>query len=284
VRRLAIAIGGLLTLLPASPAAATVAIGQLPPATAAPQNCGPSSGAYVQSSVTSDRSYAVPANGTRITSWNTTALATSGQVVSLMVFRPLGGDSFLTVAHDGPHSFSTPGVKTFSVSIPVQPGDLVGLNPDVSTNFPTQCGFVVSGETGEFGSFPNPPPADGGSGTFFPNPGNRVNVNAHVEVSNAFTFAVTGRNKRRGTVSVTVSAVGPGRLGVGGKRFKPSEATLGNQAETVTLNAVPAGKLKRGLNKRGRARTGFFVSFTPDGGDTNTQFQPVTLVKKIKKR
>lgn len=280
MKRLAIGIGGLIALLCPSPAAAATAIGQLPPSGASPQNCGPSSGAYVQASVTSDRSYAVPANGVRITSWSTTALATGGQTVSLFVFRPLAGDSYMTVAHDGPHTLNPLAVNTFSVNLAVKPGDLLGLNPDLSTNFPTACGFVVSGEVGEFGSFPNPPPADGSSGTFFSNPGNRVNVNARVEVSNAFSVDALTRNKRRGTVTVTVSGVGPGRFVFWGKRFKPQEATLGNSAGAVTLTAVPAGKLKRKLLRKGKARATVFVNFTPDGGDTNVQSQPVKLIRK----
>src|SRR5690349_11974391 len=52
----------------------------------------------------------------------------AGQTLKLKVFRYLHGSIYLVVAHDGPRSL-TPGViNTFEVSIPVQAGDVIGLN------------------------------------------------------------------------------------------------------------------------------------------------------------
>jgi hypothetical protein len=81
-------------------------------------------------------------------------------------------------------------------------------------------------------------------------------------------------------VTATVSGVGPGRFVFWGKRFAPQEATLGNAPGTVTLTAVPAGKLRRKLIKTGKARATVFVNFTPDGGDTNVQAQSVKLIRR----
>ena len=278
--RRAILIGGLLALLWVAPAAATTTIGQLTPSGAASQNCGPSSGAYVQSTVTSGPSYAVPANGVRITSWSTVALATAGQSVSLFVFRPLGGDSYMTVAHEGPHALNPLAVNSFPVNIAVKPGDLLGLNADLSTNFPAGCGFVVPGETGEFGSFPNPPPSDGASGTFFPASGNRVNVKAEVEVSNAFSLGAVSRNKKKGTATITVDGTGPGTFSLGGKGLKGQQASLGNVAGTVSIPVIATGKAKKKLRSQGKAKVNPSVTFTPDGGAANTQSARVKLIKK----
>ncbi len=279
MKRLVVGIGGVLALLCASPALASAPIGQLPPAGFTPNNCGPTSGSYAQPTITSGRGYVVPANGTRISSWSTHALATTGQELTMTVFRPLGGDQFLAVTHDGPRPLTPSAVNTFAVDLAVMPGDVLGLVPGIATNFPVACGFAVSGET-DWVTGPVTPPPDGQSATFQPNSGVRLNVAAQVEVSNIFTFAVSGRNKRRGTVTVTATGTGPGKFVVWGKRFKPQEATLGNAPGTATLTAVPAGKLKRTLKKRGKARTTVSVTFTPDGGDPNVQSQPVKLIKK----
>ena len=279
-RRLILIIGLLLCLAYTSTATATTTIGQLASSGSSPQNCGPSSGGYVQSTVTSGRSYAVPANGVRITSWSTAALATAGQELSLLVLRPLGGTSYLTVTHDGPHLLTPSAVNTFQANFTVKPGDVLGLNPDLSTNFPTGCGFVVAGETGEAGSFPDPPPADGDSGTFTPNPGNRLNVTAEVEVSNAFSFGATTRKKKKGTATITTNAAGPGTFSLAGKGLKGQQATLGNTVGTVSLPVVATGKAKRKLKRQGKAKVNASVTFTPEGGSANTQSESVKLIKK----
>jgi hypothetical protein len=280
MKRLGIGIGGLLALLSASPAIAATTLGQLTPVGATSQNCGPSSGAYVQATVSSGPSYALPANGLRITSWSTSALATSGQQVSLMVFRRLSGDSFMTVTHDGPHTLIPSVVNTFQINLAVQPGDVLGLNPDTSTSFPTGCGFLAAGETGEFGSFPNPPPADGASGTFFRNTDRRLNATAEVEVSNAFSFGATSRNKKKGNATTMVHAAGPGTFTLGGSGLKAQQATLGNLVGDASLQVVPKGKVKKKLRQQGKTRVTISVTYTPSGGTANTQSAKVKLVKR----
>lgn len=267
---------GLLVLLSAAPAQASLTLGQAMPSGATSQNCGPSSGAYVQSTVTNGTSYAVPSNGVRITSWSTRAVATAGQQVRFFVFRPLGGDTYMSVAHDGPKTLTPNSLNTFQVNIAVQPGDRLGLDAYVATNFPTACGFLVPGETGEFISYPNPPPVDGASGTFTSDPGNRVNISAQVEVSNAFSFAGTTRNKKKGRATTTVNVPGPGTLAVGGKGLvTQSTHTFGG---SVALGVIPNKKTRKKLLKKGKVRVTPAFTYTPDGGTANTQPEPVKLI------
>jgi hypothetical protein len=267
-------------LLGASSAEASTTIGQLTPTGASPQNCGPSSGGYVQPTVSSGRTYVVPANGLRITSWSTAALPTSGQQVYLLVLRPLGGNSYLGVAHDGPRPLVASALNTFLVNLPVKPGDVLGINAGLATNFPTGCGFLVTGETGESGSYPNPPPNDGMQGTFTPNPGSRANITAEVEVTSAFSFGAVTRNKKKGTATLTINAAGPGTFSLAGKGLKGQQATLGNTTGAVSLPVIATGKVKRKLRDRGKANVSASVTYTPNGGAANTQSEPVKLKKR----
>jgi hypothetical protein len=279
MRRLLL-VSGLLALLWVSPAGATTTIGQLPALSATPQNCGPSSGGYLQSTVTSGTSYTVPANGIRITAWSTRTLSTSGQQLALTVYRPLGGSVFQAVTHDGPHPLTPLAINRFSVNIPVRGGDLLGLDSD-GTNFPTACGFGVAGETGEYNSFPNPPPADGDSQTFNQVSGDRLNVTAEIEVSSAFSFGAVTRNKKKGKATAVVHAAGPGSFVLSGKGLQTQQASLGNTAADVSLPVVATGKTRKKLRSKGKARVTVSVAYAPQGGAANTQAEKIKLVKKL---
>lgn len=106
-----------------SAGAAPITLGQL----AAPGkalDCSPANGRdEAQTAVAAGNGYVVPTAGL-LTSWSTrTELSGS---MGLKVFRPLAGQ-YLVLAADGPKML-TPGLlMTFPVSIPVLPGDLVGI-------------------------------------------------------------------------------------------------------------------------------------------------------------
>ena len=106
-----------------SAGAAPITLGQL----AAPGkalDCSPSNGRdEAQTSVAAGNGYVVPTAGL-LTSWSTrTELKGS---MGLKVFRPLAGQ-YLVLAADGPQTLQPGLLMTFPVSIPVLPGDLVGI-------------------------------------------------------------------------------------------------------------------------------------------------------------
>ncbi len=270
----------LATLAWTSEAEATVTLGQLPQISDTPQNCGGSSGAFLQASVTSGNSYVAPTAG-KIRSWSTRAVATSGQQVSLFIFRPLGGSTYQTVSHDGPHPLTASTVNTFQVNLAVKAGDVLGLNPDLATSFPTECGFVVPGETGEFTTFPSGPPADGQSGTVNPNPGKRVDVSAELDPSNDFGFAGLTKNKKKGQATVTVNLPGSGSATLMGQGVKAQSAAFGTPSGgTLPLKVVPTKKLAKKLKGGGKAGVTVDVTFTPSGGSALTKSEGLKLVKK----
>jgi hypothetical protein len=233
----------------------------------------------MQPTVTSGTPYVVPANGVRITAWSTLANSTTNQQLTLRIFRPLGGASYLAVAHDGPRTLSPSAINTFPVSIAVNRGDILGDDSSGTSNFPVACMFGVPGET-YWTSFPNPSPDDGHSGTFTSGNNQRLNVKAEVEVTNAFSFGAATRNKKKGTATLTVNGAGPGTFSLAGKGLKAQQASLGNVVGTVSIPVIAIGKLKKKLRSRGKAKTTGSVTFTPEGGTANVQSAPLKLIKK----
>ncbi len=262
-------------LLLAAPAQATITIGQVQPTGGTPDTCGPSSGSVIQPTVTSGTPYVVPANGVRITSWSTRANSTTNQELTLRVLRPLGGASYLAVGHDGPRALTPSAVNTFQVNLAVRPGDVIGADSSGTPNFPVACMFHVPGET-YWTSFPDPSPDDGNSGTFNPGSNERVNASAEIEVSNAFSFVGTTRNKKKGRATTTVSVPGPGTVAVGGKGLAAqSRHTDGG---SVALGVIPNKKTRKKLLAKGKARVTPAFTYTPTGGTANTQPEAVKLI------
>src|SRR4051812_42204580 len=117
------ALAALACAFGAVPASASVTLGQLAPAPSG----GTSGVDFIQLAVGSGNSYVVPENGT-ITSWSTNAGSGPSQSADLKVFRKFADPAFYTVAGlDGPHSITANIVNTFSSSVKVQAGDLIGL-------------------------------------------------------------------------------------------------------------------------------------------------------------
>jgi Ca2+-binding RTX toxin-like protein len=164
----------------ASTANGAVTIGQtdpsIPPAMSSCAGVNPQ--AMAQPSVTSGNSYVAPADGT-ITSWSHNAFSAATQPVTMKLFRLVGGTTYRVVGHDGPRTLSGPGLVTFSgISVPVQAGDVLGLNAGTGSGF-VQCMFPAPGDTMLYA---NPSDAaDGQEVTFTTIPDRRPNISAVVE-------------------------------------------------------------------------------------------------------
>ena len=116
-----------LVILP-SPAAAATALGETSNPFPNVVCSGPST--YLQVSTGRTPSYTVPAGGGVITSWSTRASATRGGAqVKLGIFRPTGPppSAYTTVGASGAQTLKAGLLNAFPTSIPVQPGDTLGL-------------------------------------------------------------------------------------------------------------------------------------------------------------
>jgi hypothetical protein len=95
--------------------------------------------------------------------------------------------------------------------------------------------------------------------------------------SNRFKFGKVKRNKKKGTAKLAVILPGPGKLKLSGK------GVVGRSLSgkgTVKLLIKAKGKKKRTLERTGKVKVKAKVTFTPTGGDPNTQAKTVKLEKK----
>jgi hypothetical protein len=124
---IAAALAVLVAAMPTSAVAAPAVIGQVPTATP-PSACNSGPSDILQQSVASGTSYVVPAGYTHLTSWRTFAAPGAGQTLTFKVFRKVAEPNIYRVVARDARPLTPSVLNTFSVSIPVQPGDVLGLN------------------------------------------------------------------------------------------------------------------------------------------------------------
>jgi hypothetical protein len=206
-----------------SAAAQQVTIGQTAPDT--------SLGAVCQWSVPYDQfqvavsegaGYVVPAPGGAITSWSTNARAGLGQALGLKIFRPDGGPEYSVVGHDGPRALTASTFNTFPVAIPVQAGDIIGIDIPPETT-PTACEFPT-GLTGDMISYKEGDNADGSSfevETTYQ--GSRLNLSATLLPPPTLSGIAPSSGSAKGGTSVVIA----------GSNF--------TDVQGVSFGSVPAG-------------------------------------------
>jgi virginiamycin B lyase len=97
---------------------------------------------------------------------------------------------------------------------------------------------------------------------------------------NEFSFCEVKMNKKKGTAKLTVKVPGPGELVLARtKKVKGAKARAGENA-LVKLPVKPKGKAKKKLNKKGTAKVTAAVTYTPDGGEPNTERRKIKLIKR----
>jgi virginiamycin B lyase len=97
--------------------------------------------------------------------------------------------------------------------------------------------------------------------------------------SNDFAFGNLERNERRGTAKLTVEVPGPGALELGGKRVKAASEQPDASGD-VALPIKARGKAKKRLRRDGREEVTVQVTYTPAGGESNTEDKPVKLIRR----
>jgi hypothetical protein len=145
--RALVLIVSILALPVVSSSAQALTIGQLAP-TNPPATCHHNS-EYdeVQVKVASGPGYVVPAPGGVITSWSTNAAEGAGQSLGLKIFRPSALGTYTIVGQDGPQPLVPSVLNTFTASIPVQAGDVIGVHTPPTLAIPEACFFrTISNE------------------------------------------------------------------------------------------------------------------------------------------
>jgi hypothetical protein len=139
-----IGIGALLLLLAVPAGARATIIGALDPSNTdlGPIDyCVATDANYLQAGISpGDPTYTVPIGGGTITSWST-RYGVNSAVVGLEVWRPgkFEGEYQLVALDSEAIARHAQGISTFSTSIPVQAGDVIGIQQPVANT--TDCTF-----------------------------------------------------------------------------------------------------------------------------------------------
>jgi hypothetical protein len=98
--------------------------------------------------------------------------------------------------------------------------------------------------------------------------------------SNEFSFGKVKKNKKKGTAKLTVNVPGPGELELAKtKKVKADEERVDAEGSEKLL-VKSKGKGRKKLRKKGKAKVVAEVTYTPDGGDPNTQSKRIKLKRK----
>ncbi|HEX5982702.1 MAG TPA: IPT/TIG domain-containing protein [Solirubrobacterales bacterium] len=225
-------------VLPAQ-AGAQVTIGELAPPNPVPYCInGPYDGAPVGPAAPT---YTAPISGT-VTSWSTNATLGAGQRLTFKIYRPVAPGRYLIVGHDGPRDL-VPGVlNTFSTSLPIQAGDLIGSNDLNADDFPNACLFETGNPADAVfyteGDFPD-------GATIEPEgfeEGVRFNLKATILPPPTLASLAPSRGSFKGGSSVVLT--GSNLAQVSGVSFGgvPAQFTVNSESQ-VTAVSPPVSKL-----------------------------------------
>ena len=277
---LASSLAALSLIATASPAAASETIGRLAPTPSV--SCTGSTVDLLEPTVTTGTRYVVPAlplaNALVVSSWSHNAAPPpAAGALTFKVFRKVADPaSYRVVSHDGPRNL-TPGVlNTFSANIPVEPGDVIGINSAMPAS--TACSFFDATENplGRPGNL-----GDNEAGDFMTLSEKDINVSAVVSPSNSFTPGYPKYNKKTGAARLPVSVPNPGEVALSGKGVRAAGARSAMSVGapgTVKLPVRAKGSKRKKLARTGTVAVKLGLTFTPTGGDPNTRLVKLKLL------
>ena len=101
-----------------------------------------------------------------------------------------------------------------------------------------------------------------------------------VKARNFFTIGKLKRNRKKGTATLAVTIPEPGTLVASAKGVK--KATVRSaKGSTVRIPLKAAGKGLKRLKRKGKLKFRLKVTYSPVGGDANTQQRRLRLDKKL---
>jgi hypothetical protein len=262
----------------AAPASASVTLGQL-----ATMPSGTTTGVdFIQLGVSSGTSYQVDEAG-NIVSWSHNAGSGASQKLTMKVFRKTHDpDFYKVVGLDGPRDLTANLVNTFSVSIPVQPGDVLGAFA------PSGAVTTIVTGTPQDKFLNRSSPAGLGFGEeagFVESTGGRVNLSAVLVPSNTVSVGSTALNKKKGTATLNLTLPNPGELtatGSGASAASEGRAEISKAAGPgpAQLLVKATGKKRKTLNAKGKVNLTLAITYTPANGNPATRSVNVKLKKK----
>jgi hypothetical protein len=270
---LASSLAALSLIAASSPAAASETIGRLAPAPVV--SCTGSTTDQLEPTVTMGTGYVVPAlppaSALVISSWSHNAApAPASGALTFKIFRKVADPAtYRVVSHDGPRDLTPGTLNTFPVNIPVQTGDVIGINSAMPAS--TACSFFDATENpliraGNLG--------DNESADFMTGSEKDINVSAVVSPSNSFAFSYPKYKKKTGIAKLPVSVPNPGELAVSGKGVRSAGAGSAmsvSASGSVRLTVRAQGAKRKKLRRTGKVSVNVAITYTPTGGDPNTR-------------
>jgi hypothetical protein len=204
---------------------------------------------------------------------------------ALRVIRPATGGAYTGVSSSALVTASTYGLHSFSTSLPIRAGDLIGLDLGETTDIGTDVSQAeVTGSTVyEWGN--NGFLADGATAppkNVYPD--FELLFNAEVVASNTVVVGTTQRNKKNGTATLNLTVPNPGTLTASSNGARVSSTTSQEVAAGPVQVLIKAtGKKKRSLNRTGKVKVNVALAYAPTLGDPGQQSVKVKLKKKLKR-
>jgi hypothetical protein len=193
--------------------------------------------------------------------------------MTMKIWRQVAGSRYTVVGHDGPRPLDDNELNTFPASVPVKPGDVLGLHTGSTGDLVSCVSAMTPGDSllNRLGDA-----VDGESPLFSTTVTRHLNIAANFLPSNSLTLGAITRNKKKGTATITVSVPNEGELAASGKGVT---ANLLGPPNRLLIRA--RGKKQKTLNQTGKVKLTVAVTYTPTGGDPNTQSVKVKLKKKL---
>jgi hypothetical protein len=267
-----------------SPAAAVVTIGsnlgRAPDSTANYSPRPTFSNVELAPSLQAPGGVSSPLNGT-VVRWRI-RVGDSTRPTNLRIIRPLGG-GFFTAA--GTSASVTPPINatsSYATDLLIRIGDYIGI--DCCSPGPPGAEFFKSGVPAIRDEW-QPSLADGGA-MRPPSSANLYEVALNADITTTFTVNAIGRNKKKGTATLTVTVPFAGELTGAGKGIKVTNAAVSSTTVvapgSVRLLIKARGrKKKKKLNSTGEVGVKPKITYAPTGGEPATKSVKLKLKKKL---
>jgi len=277
----ALAAAVLISALAPLAAEATVTVGSSLSRTTNAGYALPQATVWVQDVLPADYRQSSSVNGT-VVLWRVrgTFMNLTPNTLQLRVLQSSGAEFIGAGSSDPqtlPNDVTDDVVREFTTSIPIHPGDRIGVSAVTNAYVPAA---TAEGMMSVYNPF-----NDGSrSGSPTAVEVGELQVSAEVEPTNTISLSRPRTHKKKGTATITVNVPNPGELTGSGNGAKVSSAAVTSKsvgAGQTQLLIKAKGRKKRKLNDTGKVKLNVAITYTPTGGTSSTQSVKVKLKKKL---
>jgi hypothetical protein len=205
------------------------------------------------------------------------------RITNFRIIRPLGRGLFTGAGTSRAVTPPIHATTSYDVRVPIKIGDYIGLDCCNLGVF-EQGEFFVTG-AGAVRDEWQPGLADGAPGraTLRTNP-YEIALNAELNPTSTFGLGAITHNMKRGTATIAIKVPNPGAVTVSGRGVRGANAGVTSEQVrapgTVRLLIKAKAKEKQKLNSTGKVKVKPKITYTPMGGNPDTQSVKVKLIKR----